>query len=163
MSSCTGCTRRALLRGLAIGTAGTLIGCGGGGTTPDVDATTQLPPDGGPGSITMCGANLCIDISQTPALQNTDGTLVVTVTAPVRDHIMIYRQAEGMYVTVTDICTHTGCGVNYKPSLGHFRCPCHGSEFALSGDVIRGPAARPLKTYANTFDAGTQTLTITLA
>ena len=40
-------------------------------------------------------------------------------------------------------CTHLGCTVN-ATSKG-FICPCHGSVFTTSGDVVKGPADRPLK------------------
>ena len=40
-------------------------------------------------------------------------------------------------------CTHLGCTVN-ATSKG-FICPCHGSVFTTVGDVVKGPADRPLK------------------
>lgn len=42
-------------------------------------------------------------------------------------------------------CTHLACA--YHPADGKFVCPCHGSEFALDGKVLMGPAARPLDQY----------------
>ena len=41
-------------------------------------------------------------------------------------------------------CTHLGCLVASKPLYGGFACPCHGSEYAASGEVTRGPAPRAL-------------------
>ncbi|MFC4615095.1 Rieske (2Fe-2S) protein [Cellulomonas algicola] len=42
------------------------------------------------------------------------------------------------------VCTHQGCLVG-EVADGEIRCPCHGSVFdARSGDVVRGPAQRPL-------------------
>ncbi|QHT58336.1 Rieske (2Fe-2S) protein [Cellulomonas sp. H30R-01] len=42
------------------------------------------------------------------------------------------------------VCTHQGCLVD-EVADGEIRCPCHGSVFdARSGDVVRGPAQRPL-------------------
>ena len=41
-------------------------------------------------------------------------------------------------------CPHLGCSVAFDSQHGIFKCPCHGSEFALDGAVIHGPAAAPL-------------------
>ncbi len=43
-------------------------------------------------------------------------------------------------------CTHLGCTVN--ATAKGFVCPCHGSMFTTGGDVIKGPANRPLKRLA---------------
>lgn len=54
----------------------------------------------------------------------------------------------GIYA-MTTICTHAGCDMaNYGQvnSRGLF-CGCHGSEFDVDGNVIRGPAFRPLQHY----------------
>jgi cytochrome b6-f complex iron-sulfur subunit len=43
-------------------------------------------------------------------------------------------------------CTHLGCTVNATPR--GFVCPCHGSAFSTRGEVLHGPADRPLKKFA---------------
>ncbi len=40
-------------------------------------------------------------------------------------------------------CTHLGCTLNVADDI--FKCPCHGSEFELDGEVIKGPASKNLK------------------
>lgn len=41
------------------------------------------------------------------------------------------------------ICTHQGCTVN--PAGAQLHCPCHGSQYnALTGQVLQGPAPKPL-------------------
>jgi cytochrome b6-f complex iron-sulfur subunit len=40
-------------------------------------------------------------------------------------------------------CTHLGCTV--KATEQGFACPCHGSRFGTGGNVLKGPAPRPLK------------------
>ncbi len=41
-------------------------------------------------------------------------------------------------------CTHLGCTPNWFDAENRFKCPCHGSNFNKDGDVIAGPAPRPL-------------------
>ena len=41
-------------------------------------------------------------------------------------------------------CPHLGCDVGFDASSDIFQCPCHGSEFQLDGNVLRGPAAAPM-------------------
>ena len=51
-------------------------------------------------------------------------------------------------------CTHLGCTLNFDAVSQQFKCPCHGSLFAISGKRISGPAKKnlisiPVKTVAN--------------
>ena len=43
-------------------------------------------------------------------------------------------------------CTHLGCTINYDAVSRQFKCPCHGSLFAISGKWISGPAKKDLTT-----------------
>ena len=153
--SCSGCSRREILHGLAITTVSVIAGCAGdpGGTTGP-DATNDP-------SITMCGANLCIDLkaASNAALTMISGTM--TVRAP-HDKIIVVCTAQNTYAALSDICTHAGCSVGYNKGSKLLVCPCHGSEFTLSGTIARGPAQRELATYQTMFDASTSVLTIVL-
>ncbi len=46
------------------------------------------------------------------------------------------------------LCTHLGCAYRWEAKKRAFSCPCHGSAFNIQGDVIAGPANRPLDRYA---------------
>lgn len=58
----------------------------------------------------------------------------------------VYRY-DGVVHAMSLVCTHLGCIVNWRPDLGEFHCPCHGSIFDHNGAVLRGPAPRPLPRY----------------
>ncbi len=53
--------------------------------------------------------------------------------------------AGGGFSAVLVECTHRGC--QPEPEGDRLVCPCHGSEFSFTGDVLRGPAERPLPRF----------------
>lgn len=48
------------------------------------------------------------------------------------------------YFALNAVCTHLGCVVPWNKAANKFICPCHGSQYAPSGAVVRGPAPLPL-------------------
>ncbi len=58
------------------------------------------------------------------------------------DYIVVNRK--GKVRVLSSHCTHLGCVIN-KVEDGNLVCPCHGSEFDLKGNAIKGPAYKPLK------------------
>ncbi|TAK36335.1 MAG: ubiquinol-cytochrome c reductase iron-sulfur subunit [Lysobacteraceae bacterium] len=59
-----------------------------------------------------------------------------------RARIFLQKDDEGYYA-LDNVCTHLGCLIHPQPD-GTFACPCHGSRYTADGQVIRGPAVRPL-------------------
>ena len=59
-------------------------------------------------------------------------------------HIALYRDEDGELHAVSSVCTHMGCDVGWNERDKVWACPCHGSRFAPKGDVINGPAVKPL-------------------
>ncbi|HDY89067.1 MAG TPA: Rieske (2Fe-2S) protein [bacterium] len=64
--------------------------------------------------------------------------------------VLIFRENEGYFYAISSICTHLGCIVRWIPEENKLRCPCHGSQFNKQGDVIGGPAPKPLQHIAIT-------------
>jgi len=63
------------------------------------------------------------------------------------EKIYVFRDRDKGFAVASAGCTHLGCTVNYFQSDQKFHCPCHGSVFARGGDVIHGPAPRPLQWF----------------
>ena len=61
-------------------------------------------------------------------------------------HVALYRGPDGELRAITSVCTHMGCDVHWNDAEKVWDCPCHGSRFGATGEVIHGPAARPLAT-----------------
>lgn len=58
-----------------------------------------------------------------------------------------YRDPAGQLHIVDTTCTHVGCEVEWNGGERSWDCPCHGSRFTYTGDVIEGPAEKPLQKY----------------
>jgi glycine/D-amino acid oxidase-like deaminating enzyme/nitrite reductase/ring-hydroxylating ferredoxin subunit len=59
--------------------------------------------------------------------------------------IAVYKDHKGHLHTYSAVCTHLGCTVTWNNSEKSFDCPCHGSRFSPTGNVINGPANTPLE------------------
>ncbi|WP_272701270.1 QcrA and Rieske domain-containing protein [Desulfovibrio sp. Fe33] len=70
-----------------------------------------------------------------------------TVTAVPQGRFYLARLPDGGFLALSRTCTHLGCSVPWDEEKGAFVCPCHGSSFSLTGEVVTGPAPRPLDTY----------------
>jgi glycine/D-amino acid oxidase-like deaminating enzyme/nitrite reductase/ring-hydroxylating ferredoxin subunit len=57
----------------------------------------------------------------------------------------VYRDEQGALHRVSARCTHLGCIVKWNPAEKSWDCPCHGSRFGTSGEVLQGPAVSPLR------------------
>ena len=57
----------------------------------------------------------------------------------------VYLIREGIDLNALSArCTHLGCTLNFDAVSQQFKCPCHGSLFAISGKWISGPARKDL-------------------
>ncbi len=75
-----------------------------------------------------------------------------SVTAFVRGRFYLARLADGGFLALSRKCTHLGCTIPWVPEDNSFTCPCHGSAFDITGNVISQPAPRALDLYAVTIE-----------
>ncbi len=68
----------------------------------------------------------------------------VTENPRIKEGVIYFRDRDGLHI-LSGRCTHLGCIVEFDEKSGIFKCPCHGSEYALDGSVIKGPARKRLK------------------
>ncbi len=54
------------------------------------------------------------------------------------------KQADGRIIVFSPLCPHLGCGYRWDGGERKFKCPCHGSVYSITGEVLAGPAPRRL-------------------
>ena len=59
--------------------------------------------------------------------------------------IVVFEHPSGETFAISTTCTHAGCEV--RKTKSKFECPCHGSRYDLTGQVIRGPAPANLTRF----------------
>ena len=59
--------------------------------------------------------------------------------------VAAYRDPAGRVHAVSAKCTHLGCDVEWNAAEHSWDCPCHGSRFGTGGEVLNGPATKPLE------------------
>jgi len=72
----------------------------------------------------------------------------------VRKAVWAVKRENGEVIAYTAMCTHLGCGYTWDSTDGRFECPCHGSKFSVDGEVIGGPAPRPLDRLPSRIENG---------
>ncbi len=70
-----------------------------------------------------------------------------TVNHVQKGRFYISRLEDGSFLALWHRCTHLGCTVPWRENEGQFNCPCHSSIFNTVGEVVSGPAPRPLDIF----------------
>lgn len=110
------------LAGLAVGGCASLV-------------TRTVVPD---------GDRVELSLARYPELAERGGSLKILPRGET-EPIYVLAQDDGSFAALSPICTHLGCTVEIEGE--RLVCPCHGSTYDRAGDVLRGPAERPLTRY----------------
>ena len=129
-------------------------GCGG-------DSPTS--PSGGGGNVTSLGTvsgrfttgRVDVTVAGT-ALASDGGAALVESVAGV---YLLSRTSANSFTAIEAVCTHEGCTVSNADG-DQYVCPCHGSRYSRSGQVLRGPAMASLRRYTTSFTDGVVTIAI---
>jgi cytochrome b6-f complex iron-sulfur subunit len=76
-----------------------------------------------------------------------------SVNRVLKGRFYLVRRDDG-FLALWQKCTHLGCSVPWLEEEGHFHCPCHGSVFNQSGEVLGGPAPRPMDLFPISIRSG---------
>lgn len=61
---------------------------------------------------------------------------------------MLIHHQDGRWISLTAVCTHLGCTVQYEPAADRIHCGCHGGVYnPYTGANVSGPPPRPLKLF----------------
>jgi nucleotide-binding universal stress UspA family protein/nitrite reductase/ring-hydroxylating ferredoxin subunit len=58
--------------------------------------------------------------------------------------LAVYKDEDGHLHALSPRCTHMGCTVDWNDAERTWDCPCHGSRYDVEGQVLDGPAPKPL-------------------
>jgi cytochrome b6-f complex iron-sulfur subunit len=61
---------------------------------------------------------------------------------------MLIHHLDGRWISMTAVCTHLGCTVQYEPEADRIHCACHGGVYnPYTGANVSGPPPKPLKLF----------------
>jgi cytochrome b6-f complex iron-sulfur subunit len=132
------------LASVAAGTAGLTIvpGCSGSGNPMSSIPGSPLSTVSG----TVSNGAVTVNVATGP-LASSGGMALVSSTG---GQFLVTRTGTSTFVALTAQCTHEACVVSLGSGTS-FVCPCHGSEFDTSGQVLVGPASAPLRQFQTQF------------
>ena len=64
--------------------------------------------------------------------------------------VAAYKHPDGLVEMRSAVCTHLGCIVAWNTVEKSWDCPCHGSRYDCHGQVLEGPAVKPLEVVEQT-------------
>jgi len=96
-----------------------------------------------------------VDVNGT-ALTTVGGAVLVESTAGV---FLLARTSDSAFSAVDAICSHESCTITGADGSVYV-CPCHGSRYSRSGQVLNGPAQASLRQFGTVFSNGVVTIAL---
>ena len=133
-------------------TLATLVtACGGASPTSPSGMSSDLAVRSG--QFTGSGVQVTVAGS---ALADVGGAVLVESTAGV---FLLARTSDGGFTAIDAVCSHESCTITGADGANYV-CPCHGSRYSRTGQVLAGPAKASLRRFATTFADGLVTIAL---
>jgi Rieske Fe-S protein len=147
-------TRRTFCRLSTLGCLGvafgaSLEGCSSNSPTSPSNVSS-LPVVGG----AISGSSVTVTVDPSSPLATVGNAALVQAPGA---NVLVARTGDATFVALTATCTHQACTINGYANQTYV-CPCHGSTFTFSGQVVGGPAPSPLQQYHTQFTNGVLTI-----
>ena len=141
-------TRRGVLAGVGlVGLASAITACGAGTSSSTPAAGTAAGTTGGAGTAAPASSAAAGGASSSSATNALAAISKIPVGSGMifpEPQVVVTQPTAGEFKAFSAVCTHMGCIVN-QISNQTIDCPCHGSQYSITtGDVVAGPAPRPL-------------------
>ena len=125
-------------------TLATMVSACGGSSSPTGPSgmTSRLATQTG----RFTGSGVQVALAGTP-LGETGGAALVESTAGL---FLLARTGPTTFSAIDAVCSHESCTVSDADGAAYV-CPCHGSRYSRTGQVLAGPATASLRQFATTF------------
>jgi cytochrome b6-f complex iron-sulfur subunit len=101
------------------------------------------------------GTSVRVSVDGT-ALADVGGAMLVQSIAGV---FLVSRTSANAFTAIEGVCTHEGCTITGADGATYV-CPCHGSRYTRTGQVVNGPAVSSLRQYVTSFSSGVVTIAV---
>jgi Rieske Fe-S protein len=103
----------------------------------------------------LVGSGVQVTVAGSP-VANVGGAVLVESTAGV---FLLSQTSASVFTAVEAVCSHEGCTINGADG-DTYVCPCHGSRYNRSGQVLAGPARASLRRYNTSVTNGVVTIAL---
>lgn len=121
------------------------------GSDDDPAPVAPIPPGNG---VDVSGSTITIDLTENPGLAQAGGWMLL-----IQAQVLVVNTGNNAFNALTSVCTHTGCDRNWSFASNVFTCNCHTSRFDIEGNVLSGPANRPLRAFVTSLNGDILTIT----
>lgn len=103
----------------------------------------------------FAGTSVQVAVAGSP-LADVGGAALIESTAGV---FLVSRTTAAAFTAIDAVCTHESCTITGSDGNAYV-CPCHGSRYSRTGQVLAGPARASLRQFSTTFADGVLTIAI---